>query len=301
MDPDARRRPFPQDRDELPLRQEGAREVQRRADDAQPRRGERAARVLESKAKAEKARAAGVDAVVLDFAKPETLRPAMAGVDAVFLLGSGGARQVERELNVVNAARDAGVKKLVKLSVWGAAEESYSFAKLHRAVERAVEASGLAWTFLRANGFMQNFVNHMAGTIKGQGAIYQPAADTRISHVDVRDIARVAVRALTASGHEGKAYDLSGPQAFSYGEAADILSRVLDRKIAYVALTDEAAKDGMRKAGMPAHYVEALIDLYRFYGKGTASAVSPAVKDVTGREPTGFEQFARDHVNAWRG
>ncbi|NMO14224.1 SDR family oxidoreductase [Pyxidicoccus fallax] len=253
-----------------------------------------------SQAKADKARAAGLDAVALDFEKPETLRPAMAGVDAVFLLGSGGAGQVEREINVVNAARAAGVKKLVKLSVWGAAEEGYSFAKLHRPIERAVEASGLAWTFLRANGFMQNFVNHMAGTLKAQGAIYQPAADTRISHVDVRDIARVAARALTASGHEGKAYDLSGPQAFSYGEAAEILSRALGRKIAYVPLSDEAAKAGMLGAGIPEHYAEALLDLYRYYRKGVASAVSPAVKDVTGREPTSFEQFARDHADAWR-
>ena len=253
-----------------------------------------------SPAKAEKAKAAGTDAIVLDFAKPETLRPAMAGVDAVFLLGAGGLGQVEGETNVVNAARSAGVKRLVKLSVWGAAEEGYSFAKLHRAIERAVESSGLAWTFLRANGFMQNFVNHMAGAIKAQGAIYQPAADTRISHVDVRDIARVAVRALTTPDHEGRAYDLSGPEAFSYGEAADILSRVLGRKVTYVALPDDAAAKGMRDAGMPAHYADALIDLYRFYRTGSTSAVSPAVRDVTGREPTGFEQFAREHVSAWR-
>ncbi|MGH8773124.1 MAG: NAD(P)H-binding protein, partial [Burkholderiales bacterium] len=174
--------------------------------------------------KAEKAKREGREAVLLDFAKPETLPPALAGVEAVFLLGTGVRGQSEGEINVVNAAQAAGVKRLVKQSIWGAANEQFSLAKMHRAVERAVEASGLAWTFLRPNGFMQNFANDMAETIKARGAIYQPAADAQISHIDVRDIARVAARVLTSPGHEGKAYELSGPQALTYGEAANALS-----------------------------------------------------------------------------
>jgi uncharacterized protein YbjT (DUF2867 family) len=94
---------------------------------------------------------------------------------------------VNPERNVVREARPAGVKRIVKLSVWDAPEEAFSFAKWHRPVERDIEKTGLLWTFLRPTGFMQNVVNHMGATIKAQGAFYQPAGDARISFVDARD------------------------------------------------------------------------------------------------------------------
>ena len=261
--------------------------------------GQKSRLAYHSKEKAEKARAAGSDAVALDFAKPETLRPALAGVDAVFLLGTGGMGQSEGEINVVREAKAAGVRKIVKLSVWGAEGEAFSFAKIHRPVEREIEKSGLVWTFLRPNGFMQNFVNYLSGTIKSQGAFYQPAADAKISHIDARDIARVAAVVLTKPGHEGKAYDLTGPQGLSYGEAAEILSRVLGKKVNYVAVSDEAAKAGMLGAGIPEFYADYLIDLSQYYRKGGAARVTTSVKDVTGRDPVTFEQFVRDNASAF--
>ncbi len=250
--------------------------------------------------KAEKARSNGYDVVQLDFAVPETLPPALAGVDTLFLLGTGVRGQIEQETNVINAAKAAGVKRLVKQSVWGAAEEQYSLAKMHRTIERAVETSGLAWTFLRPNGFMQNFADDMAGPIKEKGAIFQPAADAKISHIDVRDIASVAARVLTAPGHEGKAYELSGPEALSYDDAASILSRVLGKKVTYTALTDDAASAGMLAAGLPDFYADTVLDLFRAYRGGIASGVTPEVKNITGREPIVFEQFIRDHAGAFR-
>ncbi len=248
--------------------------------------------------KAEKARAEGHDVIALEFSEPKTLPPALAGVDTVFLLGAGARGQAEREINVLNAAKAAGVKRMVKHSIWGAADERFSLAKIHREVERAVEASGIAWTFLRPNGFMQNFV-HEAATIKSKGAIYQPAADAKISHIDVRDIARVAARVLTTRGHEGKAYELSGPEALSYDDAANALSRVLGRQIRYVPLSDEDAKTGMLSAGVPGFYADHLLDLFRVYRSGVASRVTPAVEDITGRDPIAFEQFVRDYIRAF--
>lgn len=261
--------------------------------------GQRPRVAYRSKEKAERAKSAGHDAVALDFDRPETLKPALAGVDTVFLLGTGIMGQTEGETNVVNAARAGGVRKIVKLSVWGAAGEGFALAKVHRAVERAIEASGLAWTHLRPNGFMQNFVNHMAGSIKAQGVFYEAVGDTKISHIDARDIARVAAKALTTSDHEGTAYELSGPEALSYAEAAEILSRVLGKKVAYVAVTDEAAKAGMLSGGMPEFYADALIDLNQFYRQGDPSRVTTAVKDVTGRAPIAFEQFVKEHASAF--
>ena len=176
---------------------------------------------------AEAARARGIDAVIIDYNRPETLRAAFHACDTLFLLGPNALNQTELELNAVEAAKAAGVRHVVKQSVMGAAEEAYSLAKIHRPVERAIEASGMAWTFLRPNSFMQNTVTFMAQTTKREGAFYSASGDARISHVDVRDIAAVAVKALTAPGRDRHIYTLSGPEALTYYEMAAELSKVL--------------------------------------------------------------------------
>lgn len=252
-----------------------------------------------NKEKAQRMSESGKNAVALDFAKPETLRPALDSVTTVFLLGTGGLGQTDGEINVVREAKRAGVTKIVKLSVWGAEGEGFSFAKIHRPVEREIEGSGMSWTFLRPNGFMQNFVNYMGATIKGQNAIYQNAANTKISHIDARDIARVAVTVLSQPGHEGKAFDLSGPEGISYGEAAAVLSNVLGRTISYVAISDDAAKAGMLSAGFPEFYIDYLIELAQYYRKGGAGRVTNAVEEITGRKPVSFDQFVRDHKSSF--
>ena len=253
-----------------------------------------------SPGKAEKARQNGLDAIAIDLMAPETLAPALAGVETVFLLGAGIRGQVEQEINLIDAARAAGVRRLVKISAWRAGAEQYALARLHRQIEDAVEKSGMAWTFLRPNGFMQNFTGRTAETIKGQGAIYLPAADAQISLIDARDIARVAAKVLTEPGHEGNAYDLSGPRGLSYGDTARILSRQLGRDIKYIPVTDDAAREGMIRAGMPDFYADALIDLFRAYRNGMASGVTSSVKSITGHEPIMFDQFVRDHADAFR-
>ena len=151
---------------------------------------------------AEIARARGIAAVAIDYNYSPTLREAFRGCDTVFLLGPNALNQTELELNAVEAAKAAGVRYIVKQSVMGAAEEAYSLAKIHRAVEKAIETSGLAWTFLRPNSFMQHAVTFMGPTIRAEGAFYSASDQARISHIDVRDIAEVAVAALTTEAHE---------------------------------------------------------------------------------------------------
>jgi uncharacterized protein YbjT (DUF2867 family) len=239
---------------------------------------------------------AGVDAVALDLDRPETIAPALAGCDSVFLLSN----TVAPELNLVRAARDAGVGRVVKLSVFGAAEEAVSFARWHRPVERAIEESGLAWTFLRPNGFMQNLVNFLGAGIREQSTLALPADDAKISHVDARDVAAVAVRALTEPGHAGKAYTLTGPEALDYGQIAQTLSSVLGRTLRYISISSADYRQASVTAGVPEGYADALADLFRYYRTGAAAAVSGDVQLVTGRAPIAFEQFARDHADALR-
>lgn len=239
----------------------------------------------------------GVDSVALDFDKPETIRPALAGVETLFLLSN----MVEPEKKVVDEAKRAGVKRVVKLSVNGAAEESFTFARWHRGVEKYIEGSGLPWTFLRPSGFMQNFFNYMGDTIRKQSAFYTATGNTGAgAHIDARDIGAAAARVLTGKGHEGKAYELTGPRAVTYDEAAQVLSKAVGREIKHVPITPEQFKQGALAMGMPEPYVDALVDLDRAYATGRLTQVTPTVKDLTGRDPIRFEQFAKDYADKFR-
>ena len=248
--------------------------------------------------KVSKAKAQGLDAVRLDFADRPSVNAALNGVEKVFLLCATTPNQSQEESGVAEEAKKAGVKHIVKLSVFEADKEAYIFAKWHRAVEKRIEALGLPWTFVRATGFMQNFVTYYGGTIRTQNSFYLPNGDARISHVDVRDIAAVAVAALTKPGHAGKAYEITGPEALSGNDVAAKLSRALGRKVSYVDIPSDAFRQGALGMGIPPFYVDALADLQRYYVECNGAVVSPDVMKVTGRNAGTFDQFARDYAGA---
>ena len=230
----------------------------------------------------------------IDYNRPESLRAAFQGCDKLFLLGPNALNQSELERNAVEAAKATGVRHIVKQSVLGVVEESYSLAKVHRPVEKAIESSGLAWTFLRPNSFMQNVVTYMGETIKAEGAFYSASGKAKISHVDVRDIAAVAVKALTEPNQEGKAYTLSGPEALTYDDLASELSKVLGRSISHVNLSPSDLRNGMLAEGMPGEIADRMLDLERYFREDQGSGITNDIKQVTGRDPRRFAQYARD-------
>lgn len=247
-----------------------------------------------SKKKAEISRERGIDAVIIDFNRPETLRAAFQACDKLFLLGPNEANQTQLELNAVEAAKAVGVQHIVKQSVLGANEEAFEMAKVHRAVERAIESSGIAWTFLRPNSFMQNVMTYMGETIRSESAFYSASDDAKISHVDVRDIAAVAVKALIEFTHEGCAYTLTGPEALTHDELATELSNVLGRPINHISLSPSDLRSGMLAQGMPEEIADRMLDLERYFRDGQASRITNDIKQVTGREPGRFPAFALD-------
>ena len=247
-----------------------------------------------SSEKADRARANGIDAVVIDYNQPDTLRAAFESCDSLFLLGPNDLKQTELEINAVEAAKHAGVKHIVKQSVLGAVGESYSLAKIHGPVEKAIVASGLAWTFLRPNSFMQNVKTFMGESIRAESTFYSASADARVSHVDVRDIAGVAVEALTTDHHAGKAYDLTGPDAFTYDEIAAQLSAATGRPITHVSLTPAELKSAMLAGGMPEALADRMLDLERYFREGGASSVSEDIKLVTGNNPRRYSSYLRE-------
>jgi uncharacterized protein YbjT (DUF2867 family) len=169
------------------------------------------------------------------------------------------------------------------------------FLRYHAAVEAAIQVSGMTYTFLRPNLFMQGLLNFRS-TITSQSAFYAAIGDAKVSVVDVRDIADVAVAALTEAGHEGKIYDLTGSQALTHTEMAEYLSAALKRQIAFVDIPPEQMREAMVGFGMPAWQADGLIEDYAHYRRNEAAVVSSGVQDAIGQEPRSFKIFTCDYA-----
>ncbi|MEN3330794.1 MAG: hypothetical protein V7641_159 [Blastocatellia bacterium] len=242
---------------------------------------------------------AGAEPFEMNFADFDSMRAALEGVDKAFLITPVIPDQSDLTAGFVAAARAARLKHIVKLSVLGVdSEADFLFGKQHRQSERDIVDSEIAFTFLRSNFFMQNFLG--LTSIKAQGAFYDSSGDAKASHVDVRDIAAIAVAALNESGHEGKIYDITGSEALSNFEIANILSSVTGKQITYVPVSDDDARQSMQAAGMPEWLVEALIELIQVKRAGYLQAISTDVEPLLGRKPIDFEQFARDYIEAFK-
>ena len=241
---------------------------------------------------------AGLEGVIMDYARPDTIRSALHGVEKIFLVGPPVRDLPALEANFIKEVRAAGPRHIVKLSALGGRESM--FPSGHRDSEENIEASGLSYTFLRPNGFMQNLVNYNAGTIRSENAFYGCQGNGAVSVVDIRDIAAVAVIVLAATGHEGKSYGLTGGEALTNEQVAEKISRVAGRKISYVDLQAAELKRGILSAGTSEWSADALLDLQRLYREGKASLVTDDVERLTGHKPITFDQFARDYAFAFQ-
>lgn len=202
------------------------------------------------------------------------------------------------EANFIKEVRAAGRQHIVKLSALGGRQSV--FPSGHRDSEENIEVSGLPYTFLRPNGFMQNLVNYQADTIRSQNAFYGCQGNGAVSLVDIRDIAAVAVMVLAATGHEGKSYVLTGGEALTNEQVAEKISRVAGRKISYVDLPAAELKKGILSTGTPEWSSDALIDLQRLYREGKASLVADDFERLIGHKPITFDQFTLDYAFAFR-
>jgi uncharacterized protein YbjT (DUF2867 family) len=242
----------------------------------------------------------GVDLVIGTFEDAESLRRAADGVERVYLVSPPGVDgMIEQQLAVVEAARAEGVQHIVKQSSIAADEDTdASIVAAHRRIEEAIERSGMSWTHLRPHWFMQNELGQ-AATIAADGVFYAPDV-TEISMIDAADVASVAARILTSDGHEGKAYLLTGPEALSYAEVAEVYSRILGRDVRWQQVSLEEARDSMREAGMPEELAVGFPEIMGRYAEGGVTRqLSPLVEDITGRAPRTFEAFVRENRAAF--
>ena len=238
----------------------------------------------------------GIEIVEGDFSEPETFATALAGVDCLFLLIPSSSRVEEQQRNFVDEAKRSKVKRIVKLSQLGADENAAGrFQRYHGAVEKHIVKSGIGYTFLRPNLFMQGLLNFRQ-TISSRGEFYAPAGDAAVSVVDVRDIASVGTRVLTEAAHEGKIYDITGPEALTHEEMARQLSQAIAKTIQYVNVPPEAMRQALLNLGMPEWQAEGLVEDYAHYRRGEAAGVSSTVHDITGKAVIPFSQFVREYA-----
>jgi uncharacterized protein YbjT (DUF2867 family) len=245
----------------------------------------------------EKLKGLQVDTVAFDWDKPETFGPALQGVEKLFLLTPVSEKQVEYAKGLVAAAKKAGVKHIVKLSVMGVeAEPGISLGRLHRASEQAIKDSGIAWTMLRPTFFMDNFFNFYGVDPKKDSTMYAPHGEGKAAWVDGRDVGEVAAAVLTSSGHEGKAYVLTGPEILSDAEALKLLGEALGRNYSYVNVPEEAARKAMSDMQMPGWMVDGLMELNMLIKTNALATVVDGVKQVLGRPPRSFKEYAKDYA-----
>ncbi len=239
-----------------------------------------------------------VDVVTGDFADAASLEKALAGIDTFFLLANGSPQQEALEKGAVAAAKKAGVKRVVYLSVVGASKDSpIALARWHAAVEESLKSSGLAWTILQPHNFMQNLLANVA-TI-ADGKLYAPAEDSKFATVDARDIGAVAAHALAENGHEGKTYVITGGESVSHTQIAKAIGEAIGKKVDYVNITPDAFGAALKGAGLPDWLIADYQGLFAFFRTGGGAFTTDTVEKVGRKKPFTVQDFARDYAGAF--
>lgn len=237
-----------------------------------------------------------VDVIYGDYMKPDTLDVAFREATKVYLVSPSNEHQVVMENNVVDAAVRAGVDHLVKQSVQGASPYAdVHFFRFHYLVENRIKETNLPYTFLRPNTFMQNLLGQ-AQSISSQGKIYGSVGDGKVSMIDARDIASAAATALTTDALTGQTFDITGAEALTFRDAANILSQALGREVQYVDVAPDEMKNNLLAMGLPEWRARDYTEFQEMMGKDYGSVVTPDLERVLGRKPISFDRFARDYA-----
>lgn len=245
----------------------------------------------------------GAVAITGDLLDPKTIRKVFQGIDGVFLLNALGPAETHEGLMAVNGARLGGVERIVYLSVHDvekAPHLPHFGSKLP--IQTAIAASGISYTIVKPNNFFQNDVWFKDALLQ-YGVYPQPIGDVGLSRVDVRDIAEVAALALTTDGHDGKSYNLVGPEALTGLGTAEIWSRVLGKQIAYGG-NDMDRWEEQQLAYLPAFLAFDFRLMYEFFQKSGLKATSADIELQTkllGHAPRRFEDYAREMAETWKG
>ncbi|EPP24389.1 SDR family oxidoreductase [Vibrio fluvialis] len=232
------------------------------------------------------------EGVVFDFADPTTFDAAFDGVDRAYVMLPGGYVESKALLEpVIQAASERNVKVVFQSVLGVDADDSIPY----RQVEIALENSSVPYVILRPNWFADNFHTYWKAGID-QGVIGVPAGEGKSSFIDVRDIASSAAAALTTDRFDNQAFNLTGPEALSYAQAAQKISAALGKPVAYQAMEEGAFCDLLKSVGVPADYAEFLTSIFYPVREGWTAGVSDAVATLTGKAPRSLDEYIADHL-----
>ncbi|MFJ5048363.1 NAD(P)H-binding protein [Streptomyces sp. NPDC098077] len=242
-------------------------------------------------------RGEGVEVVEGEYADRAALDRALRGVASVFLVTNSPTEPDDER--VAAAAAAAGVRHLVKLSMMAVEEPGADdfITRLQRGNEQAIRDSGVPWTFVRPRTFMSNTLSWARG-IRSAGVVRALYGDAPVACVDPRDVASVAVAVLTGTGHEGKAYAVSGPEAITAREQTAQLSRVLGRPLRFEELDVAAARTALL-AKYPQPVAEAFLESAERQRAGAKAAVLPTIQELTGRPARPYRVWSAEHAAAF--
>ncbi len=240
-----------------------------------------------------------VDLAVGDLGDPASLRAALAGVDRLHLGCGNHPEQARWEIAAIDAAAEAGVGRIVKLSALGAGVGSpVAFTDAHGRITEHLRTAGPAHVLLEPAYLMSNLL-HGADGVRQADAVLLPAGGAEVAMIDPRDVARVAAAVLTGDGHDGRRYVLTGPDAVTFDEVAEQLSAVLGRRIGFVPVSEEIALGQMAAAGVPEWAATNVVAQYGVLRQGAQAGVQDVVRVLTGRDPRSVGEFLRDHAGAF--
>ncbi len=237
--------------------------------------------------------------VELDYDATETWDAAVQWADRVFLVPAPfDPRGDDRLVPFLDWAVQSGARHVVLLSAMGAeAREQMAL----RRIEQRIERTGVAWSFLRPNIYMQNFARgFVTSQIREGGEFRLPVGDAAVSFVDSRDVAAVAALVLRDDSHFGRAYTLTGPTAVTHGEAAAIIGEAAGRDVRYREIGEAEMRSSLLESGWASDQADTFTRLLSAIREGQRSAVTDDVERVLGRPPVSFERFATEHADAWQ-
>lgn len=255
--------------------------------------------IVRNAEKAAALKAAGVELVVGDVSDRAVVEKALAGVDKALMTLPNGEHQLEMEKQFIDIAKAKGVKHLVKMSSMEAVPAAKSpIAKIHYQAGEYLKQSGLPWTLMQPNYFMQNFLAS-AATIKAQNKFFLPMGQGKTAMNDTRDIGTCVAAVLTGPGHEGKAYEITGPEILSFADAADRFTKALGRKIEYVYVPMASYRQTLAKFLTNEWHLNAVCSLFQEIADGHDLRITDVVQKLTGNAPVSLEQFVREHQAAF--
>ena len=258
-------------------------------------KGETFRALIRNEEKKEGLESLGGEVVIGSIENTEVVNQSMQGVKTLLVLLPNSESQLALEKQLVDSAKQAGVERIVKMSSIEATPDATSpIPKLHLESEEYIKQSGLAWTMIKPNFYMQNLLAS-AGTIKEQGKIFLPMGDGKTGMIDTTDVGKVLAKVLSEDGHESMNHEITGPEILSFYEVAEIFSQVLGKQVDYVDVPMDAYKETLGQFLTNQWHLDAVIDLFKGIAEGGIEDKTDTFNELMGETPTSLSQFLAEN------